>query len=1117
MSKIIDNDKVELASSLSEVIPHSRQLDACVGYFNLRGWKQIADSVRKMANPVANGPRVRLLIGMAFAEDRELHAEFRKLWGSDDPEPPSLERALGLARQAVEAFADQLVWAAPSASDESSLRQLLNDLESGLVDIKFYGRERLHAKLYVVHLGEGPMKTWRGVVGSSNLTNAGLKGQGELNLEETDHQLTGELSEWFDTKWDDIFSISVSQLLIDVLRESWAAPVQPKPYLVHLKMAYELSQEARSGLATDIPPEFANVLLEYQENAVKVANKMLEQRGLVVIGDVVGLGKTMVGSAIAASQQGPTLVICPKNLATMWEGYFHRFSIPGRVLPVSMARKELPEMRHYGLVIIDESHRLRNEKTKTWRAVKEYIQRGDSRVLLMTATMYNAYYSDIAGQLGLKLDFDEPLGVRPESLIESIGEIELADKTNGQLDTLHAFMQSDSNEDWQKLLGVFLIRRTRKFVEENFGEWRESEGRFVMKYPNGADYSFPKRKPKPLTYEGGPDDPGDRLASPENFEAMASLTYARYRLGKYVKAGVTGHGSNEEVLFADLKKSVNSYSGFIRTTALKRLTSSAYAFLLTLDRMLLRSYVLVHALEKGKPIPVGTLSNSAYELDETQNADEDFEDVEDSALEGNTVESPFGVLTNSEEEWRSVGAKTYEHLESKQPPGLRWAPAEWFEASSLLSDVVADTTVMRQLIRDHGDWNPAADSKLAALADFINQLEKGKKVLVFSEYKDTIDYVNAHLLKLVTDKIIVTVDGSSPHPEQIAQRFAPESNGGFLPEGAEEIDVLLATDVLSEGQNLQDADTVINWDLPWTIIPMIQRAGRVDRVGQKAREISVLSFMPQVGLENVLELRKRLVARLRNSAEMFGAGDKFFPDDGIVDNDVISGLFDGTAELDLDEGDVDYPSFALGIWNAATEEDKKKILVMQDSRYSTMASGPLHQPGTLAYCVTSSGYNVLVSQSGAKSTTLSPIAGLKATACSPEKEPLERRAEFFTELESGLQHVFSDGKENHFLAVNKGLRKRLYDALIKARDLLDESDSLRNGIGHLVDALLASPILDSATSTVLSVLKSSKNLTEGLEGIDHLLETHKEGKLFKPLLETDGDVRLICAMGFEAQ
>ena len=1118
MSRIVDNQKVELASALSEVLPFARRLDACVGYFNLRGWKRIADSVKAMKNPVSEGPRVRLLIGMALAADQELQAELRKMWSQRAPEVPTLERATDLARRAVEKFANQLVWAAPSPSDELSLRELMEDLESGLVEIRFYSRELLHAKLYVVHQGEGPVRTWRGVVGSSNLTNAGLKGQGELNLEETDHQLTGELAEWFDTRWNDQFSVDVSQWLVEVLRQSWAAPEQPKPYLVHLKMAYELSQEARSGLATEIPPEFANVLLEYQANAVKVANKMLEQRGLVVIGDVVGLGKTMIGSAIAASQPGSTLVLCPRNLVSMWEGYFHRFDIPGRVVSLSMARRDLPEMRHYGLVVIDESHRLRNHKTKTWRAVKEYIERGDSQLLLMTATMYNAYYSDIAGQLALKLSFDESLGLRPQALIDTVGEIAVADKTNGELDTLSAFRQSSYNEDWQQLLGLFLIRRTRKFVEENFGEWRKSEERFVMKYPDGTEYSFPKRKAQPLTYAGGPDDPGDRLASPENFDAMADLTYARYRLGQYLKPEVTVHGPQLEELVADLKKSVNSHSGFIRTTALKRLTSSAHAFLLTLDRMLLRSYVLAHALEHGLPLPVGTLSNSAYEIDGTENDDEDFGDVEDAAVREVQDPPAFGGLVNSEEQWRALAAQTYDHLATKNPPGLRWANSEWFDTGALLEDVESDAEVMRKIIAEHGAWDPAADTKLTALAGFINGLPRGKKVLVFSEYKDTIDYVHTHLSNLVEGRVIEMVSGSSASPELIARRFAPLSNAelGGLPSGTEEIDVLLATDVLSEGQNLQDADTIINWDLPWTIIPMIQRAGRVDRVGQKAREIAVLSFMPQDGLEKVLALRKRLVERLRNSAQIFGAGDKFFPDDEIVDDSTICGLFDGTAELDLDEGDVDYPSFALGIWNVATDEDKRKILAMQDSRYSTMASNSSHSPGTLTYCVTSTGYNVLVSQVGAKSATLSPIAALRATSCSPDVVALERRQEFFAELESGLKHVFADGKENHFLAVNRGLRKRLYDALIKARDALEGEDALRNGIGHLVDALVASPILGAATPTVLSILKSSKNLSDGIEGIDHLLDMHKENKLFKPLVDNDGEVRLVCAMGFEA-
>jgi superfamily II DNA or RNA helicase len=844
---------------------------------------------------------------------------------------------------------------------------------------------------------------------------------------------------------------------------------------------------------------------------------MLDQRGLVVIGDVVGLGKTMVGSAVAASQPGSTLVICPKNLVAMWEGYFHRFDIPGRVMSISTARRDLPEMRHYGTVIIDESHRLRNKGTKSWDAVKEYIDRGNSKVILMTATMYNAYYSDIAGQLALKLDFDESLGLRPESLIEEIGAVELAKKTGGQLDTLRAFSKSEHNEDWQQLLGIFLIRRTRKFVEENFGVWNNNRSCYEMEYPDGSKYRFPKRVPKPLPYHGGPDDPGDKLASPENFDAMAELTYARYRLGSYLRSSVPQLEGDDALLIEDLKRSVNSYSGFIRTTALKRLTSSAQAFLMTLDRMLLRSHVLAHALEEGLALPVGTLSNSAYELgDEGLSDDEDFQEIEDGEAQTSSLISGYAGSVRSAAEWKQVAASTYQHLELKRPLGLRWAEPSWFEAESLLSAVQSDIHVMQAIITEHGNWDPASDSKLAALADFLNARELGQKVLVFSEYKDTIDYIFSHLPAMVPGRVIDTVTGQSNQPGQIARRFAPVANQalGGLPAGESEIEILLATDVLSEGQNLQDADTVINWDLPWTIIPMIQRAGRVDRIGQSAPEISVLSFRPQEGVENVLKLYKRLGNRLRDNAEIFGAGDTFFDDDGVVDQDFIAALFNGTANLELDEGDVDYPSFALGIWNAASEADKATVLSMQDARYSTMLENPLHTLGTMAYCVTHRGYNVIVSQLGERLIHLSPLAALRATSVSPNVGALPRRSEFFAELQSGLEYAFGDSRDKHFLALNKGLRKRFYEALVHARDSLADEKSLRSGIEQMVEALVVSPLMDSAQHAVLAILKATKNLSNGVEGIDQLLDLHRDDQLFKKLVDSENDLRLVCAMGF---
>lgn len=1118
MSKILDNEHESVASALSEVLPHASRLDACVGYFNLRGWGHISNSLHQIQGAGTNHPKVRLLVGMAMGADQEIRKELGRVWSKSSPEQISLPNAMDLARRAVESFAQQLTWGLPTGKDRQGLLGLLEDLESGFVEVKFYARYLLHAKLYVTHLGEGAVRTFRGVVGSSNLTNAGMQSQGELNLEETDLQLTTELSQWFDSKWDDQFAITVNEELVEAIRFSWATPEQPAPRLIHLKMAYVLSHEARAGLTTEIAPQFAGQLLEYQENAVKVGLKMLEQRGLVVIGDVVGLGKTMIGSAIAASRGLSTLVICPKNLVTMWEGYFARFHIPGKVMSISMALNDLPELRHYGLVVIDEAHRLRNRNTKSWRAVNEYIQRGNSEVVLMTATMYNAYYQDISGQIGLKIPFDQPLGIRPEKLIHERGVIEVAKKTGGSLDTLGAFDLSSHNEDWQQLLSLFLIRRTRKFVETNFGEKRTNPDRVVMKYPNGIEYAFPKRRPLPLDYVGGPNDPGDRLASVDNFDTIYALTYARYRLGAYLKPEDAAFGLPQSEIIDDLRKSINSYSGFIRTTALKRLTSSAQAFLLTLERMLLRGYVLEHALTHGLPVPIGTLTNAAYEVDDASLADDADLLQAEEGFEGtsSSVSGAFGGRLWARGRWLAQAEAVYESLTENQPRGIRWADPEWFDTETLLGDLRSDSEDMQKIIDEHGDWNPEEDTKLRALADFVDALPSGKKALVFSEYKDTVDYVFTHLPGLVKNKRIESVSGGSAHPEDLARRFAPIANKelGEMKEGEEEIDVLIATDVLSEGQNLQDSDTVINWDLPWTIIKMIQRAGRVDRVGQQSERISVYSFRSQEGLEELLQLRKRLSERLKNNAAIFGAGEKFFDDDQVVDDDVISGLFDGTAELDLDEGDVDYPSFAFEIWRNATDQEKEATLRLRDSVFSTTLANDFHHTGTLAYFVTDSGYNVISSHVDGAVKSLGPITALRATDLSPDEDAKKLRDEFFEELGAIAESTIANEAGGNFLAVNAGVRKRLYDGLISVSERADLDNKTRTAIAELIDDLVESPITEDSTSFVLSVLKMSKNLKDGVDGLGALLERHRDGKLLKKLTETERDVRMICAMGF---
>ncbi|MGH6728705.1 MAG: SNF2-related protein, partial [Sphingomicrobium sp.] len=211
--------------------------------------------------------------------------------------------------------------------------------------------------------------------------------------------------------------------------ESWAREEALGPYPIYVKIAYHLSQEARAGLSEfRIPPEFGARLFDYQVAAVKIAAHHLNKRGGVLIGDVVGLGKTLMATALAKIFQDDhfteTLIICPRNLVKMWEDYVSEYRLLARVLSVTRAGRELSDLRRYSVVLIDESHNLRNREGKRYRAIQEYIQENESKCILLSATPYNKTYLDLSSQLRLFVPEDKDLGIRPERLLRELGETE---------------------------------------------------------------------------------------------------------------------------------------------------------------------------------------------------------------------------------------------------------------------------------------------------------------------------------------------------------------------------------------------------------------------------------------------------------------------------------------------------------------------------------------------------------------------------------------------------------------------------------------------------------------------------------------------------------------------
>jgi hypothetical protein len=257
------------------------------------------------------------------------------------------------------------------------------------------------------------------------------------------------------------------------------------------------------------------------------------------------------------------------------------------------------------------------------------------------------------------------------------------------------------------------------------------------------------------------------------------------------------------------------------------------------------------------PIPIGT--QDAGLLD-AGNYDEDMDDesaaaelFDDNGADGKSVK-PHALRV--EADFKARAAKVYDQYATQLNSRFKWLRSDLF-VPSLGKDLAADVASLSNVLKRCGDWNPETDAKLEALFTLLTKEHSKEKVIVFTQFADTVRYLESQLRARGLHRL-AGVTGSDENPTGYAWRFSPESNqkrDQIAPD--QELRVLLATDVLSEGQNLQDASIVVNFDLPWAIIRLIQRAGRVDRIGQKAEKILCYSFLPADGVENLIRLRAR--------------------------------------------------------------------------------------------------------------------------------------------------------------------------------------------------------------------------------------------------------------------
>ena len=1122
MPRIFDN--LELGSSflpaLRETLALSSRADFCVGYFNLRGWGGLAPYVDDWSND--NGP-CRVLIGMQRLPHEELREAFSLV---DRPSGMDNQTAHRLRVQLAEQLRQQLTIGVPSNADERTLRQLAVQLRAKKVVVKLFLRHPLHAKLYLL-FRDDPINPIVGYLGSSNLTFAGLSGQGELNMDVLDHDAALKLKQWFEDRWIDRFCVDITDELLQIIEESWAREALIPPYHVYLKMAYHLSHEARAGLAEfRIPKVFGDRLFDFQAAAVKIAAHHLNKRNGVLIGDVVGLGKTLMATAVARIFEDDygleTLIICPKNLVPMWEDYVYQYQLRARVLSLSRVLGELPSLRRYRLVVIDESHNLRNREGRRYRAIQEYVRANESKCILLSATPYNKTYLDLSSQLRIFVEEDQDLGIRPERLMRELGEIEFSRRHQASPRTLAAFDFSEYADDWRDLMRLYLVRRTRSFIQDNYAETEQVTGRKFLTYEDGTQSFFPTRIPKTVKFaidESNPDDQYAKLYSQQVVDTVNDLHLPRYGLGNYIADNPgTPSTSAEERQIDDLSRAGKRLMGFCRTNLFKRLESSGAAFLQSVERHVLRNYVFLHALKNDLPLPLGTQD---AEMLDSRFTDEDADQARGSLFDPDDDEQEEEVQETSGA-WTAAGfearaAAIYADYEVRYRRRFKWLRSGLF-GGSLESELQADSGALLDLLQTYGAWDPHHDAKLDALHTLLAETFPDRKVLVFSQFADTVFYLEAQLKRRGV-QALAGVTGNSADPTQLAWQFSPRSNqkpGRGQPE--HEFRILVATDVLSEGQNLQDCHVVVNYDLPWAIIRIIQRAGRVDRIGQKAEEILCHSFLPAEGVEHIIHLRNRVRARLKENAEVVGADEAFFEDES--DSQTIVNLYHERAGiLDGDsDGEVDLASHAYQIWKNATSADprlEKAVADLPDVVFSSRQHTPIAQrpEGVLVFLRTADGNDALayVDREG-HSITESQLEILAAAECRPDT-PAQPHHESHHELVAeGVRHVVREEKRvGGQLGRPSGARFRTYTRLKAYADAIKGQLFDVDTLHKAIDDILRYPLRQSAVDTLNRQLRSGVDDAQLAEIVMSLREEDR-------LSLTGDDIevqepQIICSLG----
>ena len=792
------------------------ELAIASGYFNPEGFGLLADCLERL-------PKVRLLLGA-------------------EPTPPPARPARKIG-ESLARFGARVVHEAIRANDagllrdrnllefapatEAAIRRLLALLESGKIEVRRYENGFLHGKAFIFADDEGLIS------GSSNFTAAGLTSNLELNLGRYDPTPVRQVKQWFDDLWEEARPFDLASIYQQRYEEY-------PPYLIYLRVLWEL-------FGRELEEEQANDpiihLTTFQTDGLWRARRILGAFNGVLFADGVGLGKTFVAGELireaVQDRRQRVLLVAPAALRDgMWARFKaeHQIYVECRSYEELLAGKLDQQPNEYAMVVVDEAHVFRNPDTKRAQAMRRLLLgKPPKQLVLLTATPVNNSLWDLYYLLTLFIGHDAVFAERGiRSLKERFGE---ASQENP--DDLRPDMLFD-------VLDAVTVRRTRHFIRRYYPNDR-------IRIHGGAEVpvQFPEPHVEALTYDLEDALPGffeqvKEALAPEDENQQTLLTMARYCPSMYKQ------GDGVEV-------SQLTLVGLIRSGLLKRFESSAYAFARTAGKMAASHDAFLKALDSGYIL-------SPKALEEWTNIDND-------------------------EEWERLLEDT----------GAE--PVDTYDVATLRAAVQADRDILHSFAECAGQIKADTDPKLAELTEALTRIlhaaqkdgvgdtdtRNKRKLIVFSYFADTADWIEQHVRRIVDQHKTF-----APYRGRIVSVAGQESRGGVSRENAvfgfvpvssdappgrdeDRFDILITTDVLAEGVNLQQCRNIINYDLPWNPMRLVQRHGRIDRIGSPHSDVYMWCFFPDRQLDELLSLEERIRRKLAQAAASIGVESEVIP------------------------------------------------------------------------------------------------------------------------------------------------------------------------------------------------------------------------------------------------